>query len=118
MIPCISQDILTHAMLIPVYYYNYIGNPKEQVCIGPSAQAWHSQFGTADIPTKVWNENEFNEETQENGKFVTIMKPAKDPLKIESMDFSGVLLSCVQALQAQNVALEKRILVLEKLLNV
>lgn len=47
-------------------------------------------------------------------------KPAKDPLRIEEMDFLGVLLSCVtglndkiEALEAANIALEARVVILE-----
>ena len=70
------QDVLLRVASMPVYRYNYIGNPPEQQNLGPVAQDWHGAFPTKEI----------------NGA------PAKDPLAIENMDAIGVCLSAVKGL--------------------
>jgi len=84
-----------------VYLYNYIGNPPEQVCIGPTAQDWHTAFGCEDIDVPVYEYNENGERSQsvdEDGELVFESSPAKDPLRIETMDMIGVLMASVKSL--------------------
>lgn len=119
-VPVDTAAILQKALAVPVNTYNYIGCVEEQVCIGPTAQAYHAQFGTAHSPTRigVWDPDLPNPvdgkptgdwAVHENGVPVTYTKPAKDPLCIETMDFLGILLASVQALHARVVALEAAI---------
>jgi hypothetical protein len=97
LLPC--APTLGKLELLPIYTYNYIGNPPEQVCIGPTAQGWHAQFGTADVPTYGVDE--------ETGETIVVgTHPAKDPLSIEIMDVVGVLLCAVKELTARVKVLE------------
>ena len=141
-----NAAILAKALLVPACNYNYIGNPVEQVCYGPTAQDWHAQFGAADIQIPIEEGNYlplYDEEdgvtqllntdgslatTPEvdasgnpimypvldgNGDPTYETKAAKDPLRIEEMDFMGVLLSCVKGLNDKIEALEARVVILE-----
>ena len=64
------QNIMKKMEELPVYQYNYIGNPKEQRCFGPTAQDWYKSF-----PTE------------------------KDQLTIKTMDMISVLMATVKNLE-------------------
>jgi hypothetical protein len=67
-----------------IYEYNFIGNPPEQKCRGPTAQGWHAQF-----------------------------PDNKDPLSIETNDMIGVLLASVKELSILVNSLSLRVTELE-----
>lgn len=90
--------------------YNYIGNPSEQVCYGPTAQDWHKSFGCEDVSVPVYDYDENGDQIQsvdENGELLFDTKPAKDPLRIEMMDMMGVLMATVKNLHVRLEKLEK-----------
>jgi hypothetical protein len=101
-----SGNILQRVVELPIYEYNFIGNPKEQKCIGPVAQDWHSLV----TPLETYIE----EEEDKNGEIVQVEKEAKDKLSIETMDAIGVCLASIKALAEQNEKLSLRIETLEK----
>ena len=74
------QDVMNKMENLPIYQYNYIGNPKEQKCWGPTAQDWYKLF-----PTQ------------------------KDQLSIETMDMIGVLMATVKNLNNRVKDLESKI---------
>ena len=39
-----EESMLDKVKRLPVYTYNFKGNPAEQTCIGPMAQEWHELF--------------------------------------------------------------------------
>ena len=83
---------------IPVCTYNYIGNPEEQLCYGPIAQDWHTQFGATGVTGPILDHHGkqiFDSEANPMYEF----KPAKDPLKIEIMDMIGIMMATIQHLQ-------------------
>ena len=97
---------------IPIYNYNFIGNPKEQVCYGVMAQDWHSQFGCDEITIEkqkisvdIDGKESLIIEKDEEGNIMYEKKPAKDPLKIETMDMIGVLMATVKDLQNEQTNL-------------
>lgn len=98
---------------MPIYEYNYINNPPEQVCMGPVAQDWNTYFGAADATFDVLNSNGDVVLDEGTGLPVTEVRPAKDPLKIEMMDMIGVLLAAVKELNVQIKTLQTRVTVLE-----
>ena len=88
---------------IEIYKYNFIGNPPEQECYGPTAQDWHKHFGAPEIEVpKLKGQRDTNEPLFEK-------KPAKDPLMIEQNDMIGVLFSCAKYLHSQNNTLSDKI---------
>lgn len=113
------QDVLSKVDTMPVYHYNYVGNPTQQCCIGPIAQDWHdvSRFRCNDVTLPVMEYNEEGEEVQkvddETLEPVFETKPAKDPLVIELMDALGVSLACIKALNAKIETLTSRVAALE-----
>jgi len=84
-------ELMTKLARIPVSLYHYKGNPPEQVCIGPTAQDWHAQFGCEEVPA------------HRRPKGMP-PGPAKDPLAIESMDLMGVLMGGVQDVHSRRDA--------------
>ena len=63
--------VLERVEQLPIYEYNYKGQPKEVVNRGPTAQDWHKLF-----PSE------------------------KDPLRIDTMDLDGVALGAIRELSA------------------
>ena len=93
--------------------YNYIGNPQEQVCYGPTAQDWHREFSSELIPIArkeniVTEDGEVVEEfcLDEEGNQIYDSKPAKDPCVIEYSDMLGVLMATVKDLNRRISTLE------------
>lgn len=84
---------------IPICTYNYIGCPEEQLCYGPIAQDWHMQFGATGVTGPVLDEYGEQVLDPETSSPLHEVKPAKDPLKIETMDMIGVLMATTQHLQ-------------------
>ena len=64
-----TTPYLDKVVKLPIFTYNYKGNPSDQVCVGPMAQDWHELFPSS----------------KPNGG-------------IESADIDGVLLACVKEL--------------------
>ncbi len=135
-----TADILAKVMLIPVNTYNFIGNDPAIVCMGPTAQDWHIQFGCDDMAFPVldevaqeaqWADDLVVDATLDpvpvipcrvgvhiqalDGDLDPIFewKPAKDILKIDTMDLMGALMASVQELQKLNATLVARVIVLE-----
>ena len=110
----ICLNICEKLLSIDVCKYNYIGNPSEQVCYGPTAQDWHSEFGgeLIDVPRieEVTSEDgQVSEEfvLDEFGERIFDQVPAKDPRCIEMSDMLGILMASVKALNAKiNVLIE------------
>ena len=95
--------------LIPVCTYNYIGNPEEQLCYGPIAQDWNAQFGATGVTGPVldqYGEQSLDPETNEP---LYEIKPAKDPLKIEMMDMTGIMMATMQDVKNQIDSLQSRV---------
>jgi hypothetical protein len=102
---------------MPIYKYNYKGNPVEQICCGPVAQDWNAAFPCGLVQVIDQDTNlpavEMDEVTglpvldEVTGLEIPIMKDAKDKTKIEMMDMVGILLSCVKDLNARIDVLEK-----------
>ena len=86
----VNYDTIKQAVdTVSIYNYNYIGNPPQQVCIGPMAQDWNTAFPTPDIQVT----------TYDNQGDPTISEvPAKNPLYIEIMDSIGVCLASIKSL--------------------
>ena len=106
-VECDYSDFLSKVDNLPVYCYNYIGNPQEQRCFGPVAQDWYSQF-----PVEKINVEEPDPEDPE-GPPIIVEKDAKDIKAIEMMDMVGVCLSAIKGLISKNNQLEARISALE-----
>lgn len=87
-----SDDILGRVRDLPVYEYNFIGNPKEMKCIGPFAQDWHS------IVTPLETYTEIIEDPDDKEKKIEVEKDAKDKLTIEEMDVLGICLASIKSL--------------------
>lgn len=138
-----TGDILAKALLVPVNTYNYKFNDPAIVCIGPTAQDWHAQFGCDDMNVPLYDTvaeaayyASYDHSAEDppssyetapvirislldgNGDPMFGTKPAKDPLTIESMDLDGVLLASIQELHKIIVLLTARIVVLEAIHNV
>jgi hypothetical protein len=79
-----GETILQKILQVPIYQYNYIGVPADQLCRGPVAQDWHTQFPSG-----------------------------KDPLTIDTMDLDGISLAAIHGLAARIQQLEQRIVQLE-----
>lgn len=77
-------DILSRVGQLPVYSYNYIGNPAGQRCWGPMADDWHRLFPST-----------------------------KDPTRIESMDLSGVSLAAIKGAALLITELQEKVASLE-----
>ena len=71
-VPLDGPGVLAKVDQLPVWSYNYIGNPESQRCYGPTAQDWHSLFPSS-----------------------------KDPLGIEQGDVLGVCLAAIKELSAK-----------------
>lgn len=96
-----SSDIMDRISQLPLYKYNYIGNPSQCKNMGPMAQDWHDLFPCEQCTRET--------EIVEPDGSITIEKktgPAKDQLSIETMDLIGSLLACVQDLNARVKELE------------
>ncbi len=106
-VECDYTDFLSKVENLPVYCYNFIGNPVEEICFGPMAQDWYTQFPVAKI-----NVEEPSMEDQDDPP-VIVEKDAKDIKSIEMMDMIGVCLSAIKALISKNNQLEARISALE-----
>ena len=99
------SNISNKLISMDVCKYNYIGNPQEQVCYGPTAQDWHREFGSEFIPV-ARKENILKEDGEvveeyildEEGNQIYDSKPAKDPSVIEYSDMLGVLMATVKDL--------------------
>ena len=101
------QDIASKFKDISVCTYNYIGNPPEQVCYGPMASDWHSQFGCKGVTGHV--SDEYGDPMCKDVVPPCTgceFKPAKDEKMIEVMDMLGVLMATVQHLQNRIEKLE------------
>lgn len=118
------QLIAQRLKSVPVCTYNYIGNPEEQLCYGPIAQDWHDQFGATGVTGPVldlYGEAVYggtgptgpSGATGVTGPQLFEVKPAKDPLCIETMDMLGVLMATVKHLQNQVQSLQSRVDYLE-----
>ena len=102
------SEICKKIVDMPLYKYNYIGNPKEQVCYSPTAQDWHSTFGceNIDVPRTDYTVDEDGNTIEvpvldEDGEQIIDTKPAKDPLTIETMDMLGLLMATVKDLNSR-----------------
>lgn len=90
---------------IPVFRYNFKGNPSEQCNMGPTAQDWHEQFACDDVLVPLIDEDGFHVLDDDGPMFVD--EPAKDTLRIEMMDVVGVLMAAVKTLNARVKVLER-----------
>ena len=104
------SEILNRVMKLPLYEYNFIGNPKEQKCIGPMAQDWHLMVTPL--------ENVIVEEEDNEGNVQIVEKEAKDKLSIETMDAIGVCLSAIKGLKIENEKLEAENTVLKSKISI
>jgi hypothetical protein len=109
------DDILGRVRKLPIYEYNFIGNPKEMKCIGAMAQDWHS------IVTPLETYTVLEDDPDNEGKKKEVQKDAKNKLGIEVMDSIGVCLASiksldrkVEALFEKNAIHDKRIQELEE----
>jgi len=112
---------------IPVYLYNFKGNPKEQVCIGPVSQDWHEYFGTENITSPVMthkmimdengvemvardeeNRHTYVQKTDEDGMPLFETKPAKNPKYIDQMDMMGVMMAAIKQLNEEIDGIESQ----------
>lgn len=91
---------------IPVYKYNFIGNPAQQCNIGPTAQDWHAQFACADIMVPLLD-GEGNQMLDAEGDPMFTAKPAKSKLKIEVMDMLGASIAAIKELNDRLKVAEK-----------
>jgi len=112
-----NQMIVDNFYNLPVYKYNYIGNPEEQICFGPTAQDWNMSYGCDNISIPICTlERDIDNNLVEvnvlddNGDCQFETKPAKDPLKIEIMDMIGVMMICINDLQSRIKLLENPII--------
>jgi len=86
------DDILERVRDLPVYNYNFKGNPKEVKCIGAIAQDWHS------IVTPLETYTVLEDDPNNEGKKIEVEKDAKNKLGIETMDSIGVCLASIKSL--------------------
>jgi len=98
------EDILSKVDKLPIYSYNFIGNPTQQKCMGPMAQDWHGSDGFPLDPVE-----EEIEDPENPGETVKIQKDAKDKLGIDTMDMLGVCLASIKALVKQNNQLQAQV---------
>ena len=106
---------------IPIYRYNFIGNPKEQICYGPLAQDWNSlsNFGCENVTKQMcYYERDENGTLQEKlmvdeqNNPVYETKPAKDCLRIETMDMIGIMMATIKHLQNRVKQLEAELVII------
>jgi len=102
-------DILENVKLLPIYKYNYIGNPKEQRNIGPVAQDWHKLFPCESIKSTIKDDK--------SGKIKTLETPPKDLLSIEIMDLVGVCISSIKSLAERVDILSEKVSILSERVN-
>jgi hypothetical protein len=112
-IPTSNDEILEKIIALPIYDYNFIGNPIEQRCVGPMAQDWYLQFPCE--PTTAPTVDPLTEEPilDEDGNIIYEETYRKNQLSIEMMDMVGNIMCCVKELSLRNKVLEDRILALE-----
>ncbi len=100
-------DILSRVENLPIYSYNFIGNPIQQKCMGPMAQDWHTTVAPLDpIIEEI-------EDPENEGETITVQKDAKDKLGIETIDILGVCLASIKALIEKNNQLQSEISLLQ-----
>lgn len=75
------DDVLSRIDMLPVYQFNYIGNPIQQINYCPCAQDYHAQFPSDPLPGGA---------------------PSKDPTVIECMDLLGIAISAIKSLSNTN----------------
>ncbi len=107
------SSYLEKLISLPVYEYNYKGNPREQKCIGPTAQDYHALFGCECIETEVTEnvvvgERKIGKGEKERAAVPVyeqvkkrVLCPAKDPLGIEQQDLIGICIAAIKGLSAQ-----------------
>ncbi len=101
-------DILNRVENLPIYSYNFIGNPVQQKCMGPVAQDWHGPNGFPLDPIV-----EEVEDPENEGETITVQREAKDKLSIEIMDMLGVCLASIKALVDKNNQLQAQVVSLQ-----
>ena len=89
-------DVYEKVKMLPIYNYNYRGNPKEHKNIGPVSQDWYTLFPSEKIKIAVKEGEEI--------KFVE--KPSKNVLTIEFMDMIGICFSTIKVLSEKVACLE------------
>ena len=104
--------ILNQIVDMPLYCYNYIGNPIQQCNISPTAQDFYNAFPCDTITTIVLDENG-DELLDVDGNVISEERPSKNQLTIEVMDLVGNLMGCVKQLNSKIELLENRINILE-----
>jgi hypothetical protein len=96
----VYDDVLGRVKDLPIYKYNFIGNPKETKCIGAMAQDWHAIV----TPTETYT---VLEDDPDKGEKKEVKKDAKNKLGIEEMDSIGVCLSAIKSLDKKVQVLTK-----------